>query len=305
VNTARIRVSRVHAAERRLSLSAVASSTCVRYVLVHRLHKIRAGGLISLLLNCFFEGNHMNQIKRVTLISTLSALFVVLSGCHKSQVASTVPPPPPPAAPTASLTASPQAIEKGQTTTLTWETANANDVSIDAVGLKTETLGLLLPSGSLEVTPGDSTTYTLYAKGPGGSQMVSARVTVIVPEPPSAPADPSEDELFASRVKDIYFDFDTWAVRPDQQNSIRGDADFLAQHPNINITLEGNCDERGSTEYNLALGDKRASTVKELLVADGVSSTSIKTMSYGKEQPVCTEHDEACWQQNRHDHFSR
>jgi len=107
-----------------------------------------------------------------------------------------------------------------------------------------------------------------------------------VTEPPAAPADPSEDELFVSNVKDIYFEFDTWAVRSDQQNSMRHDAAFLTQHPDINITVEGNCDERGSTEYNLALGDKRASTVKELLVADGVSSTNVRTMTYGKNRSV-------------------
>lgn len=95
---------------------------------------------------------------RVMLVLTLGAV-VILSACHKAQVA--VPAPPLPAAPTASLTASPQTIEKGEATTLTWETANANAVSIDAVGIKTETLGLLEPGGSLQVTPSDSTTYTL------------------------------------------------------------------------------------------------------------------------------------------------
>jgi peptidoglycan-associated lipoprotein len=106
-------------------------------------------------------------------------------------------------------------------------------------------------------------------------------------------------------VRDIYFDFDTAEIPPDQQTAIERDAAFLAQHPNINLTVEGNCDERGSIEYNLALGDKRANAVKEMLVAGGVGSANIRTMSYGKEKPVCTEHDESCRQQNRHDHLSR
>ena len=241
---------------------------------------------------------------RVTLILTLSAV-VMLSACHKAQVSSTVPPPPPPATPTASLTASPQAIEKGQPTMLTWETANANEVSIDAAGITTETLGLLQPKGSLQVTPSDSTTYTLYAKGPGGKESVSARVTVTVPAPPAAPSEPSADELFSQNVKDIYFDFDKADIRYDQQSAIERDTAFLAQHPKINLTIEGTCDERGSIEYNLALGDKRANAVKQTLVAGGVSSANVKMISFGKEKPVCDQHDESCWQQNRRGHFSR
>ena len=245
-----------------------------------------------------------NLTVRVTLILTLSAA-VMLSACHKAKVTSTAPPPPPPAAPTASLTVSPEAIEKGQSTTLTWETANANDISIDADGITTQTLGPQQPRGSLQVAPSDSTTYTLYAKGPGGKESASARVTVTVPPPPATPAGPSEDELFAQNVKDIYFDYDKADIRYDQQSAIERDAAFLSQHPKINLTVEGHCDERGSIEYNLALGDKRANAVKEMLVAGGVSSANVKTMSYGKEKPACDEHDESCWQQNRRGHFSR
>jgi len=245
-----------------------------------------------------------HEIERATFIVFLGTI-VMLSACHKAQVASVVPPPPPPAAPTASLTASPQTIEKGQPTTLTWETANANEVSIDAEGLTTETLGLLQPKGSMQVTPTDSTTYTLYVKGPGGRESASARVTVTLPAPPLVSSGPTEDELFSQNVKDIYFDFDTWEIRPDQQATIQWNAAFLAQHPAISVTVEGNCDERGSIEYNLALGDRRANGVKDVLVASGVSSANVKTISYGKEKPVCDEHNESCWQQNRHDHFNR
>jgi peptidoglycan-associated lipoprotein len=106
-------------------------------------------------------------------------------------------------------------------------------------------------------------------------------------------------------VKDIYFDYDKADIRYDQQSAIERDAAFLSQHPKINLTVEGHCDERGSIEYNLALGDKRANAVKEMLVAGGVSSANVKTMSYGKEKPACDEHDESCWQQNRRGHFSR
>ena len=246
-----------------------------------------------------------NEIIRVTLILSLSAA-VMLSACHKAQVSSTVPPPPPPASPTVSLTASPQALEKGDATTLTWETANANEVSIDAAGITTETLGLLQPKGSLQVTPSDSTTYTLYAKGPGGKESVSARITVTVSPPPPTPASkPSEEELFGQNVKDIYFNLDRSEIRPDQQTTIQRDGAFLTAHANLTFTVEGHCDERGSIEYNIALGDKRANAVKEMLVAGGVTSENVKTISLGKEKPVCDEHDESCWQQNRRGHFSR
>ena len=245
-----------------------------------------------------------HAVERGTLIFVLGTI-VMFSACHKAQVSSTVPPPSQPAAPTASLMASPQAIEKGQPTTLTWETANANEVSIDAAGITTETLGLLQPKGLLQVTPADSTTYTLYAKGPGGQGSASARVTVTVPLQPSAAPEPSEDELFSQNVKDIYFDFDKADIRHDQQSALERNAAFLAEHPRIKLTIEGTCDERGSIEYNLALGDKRASAVKETLLAGGVSSANVKTISFGKEKPVCEEHDESCWQQNRRGHFSR
>ena len=238
------------------------------------------------------------------MILTLSAA-VMLSACHKAKLASTPPSPPPAAAPTASLTASPEAVEKGQSITLAWETANANDVSIDANGLTTATLGVVQPNGSLQVTPSQSTTYTLYAEGPGGKEQASARVTVTVPTPPAAAIGPSEDELFAQNVKDIYFNFDNADIRSDQQSALERAAGFLTQHPKINFTVEGSCDERGSIEYNLALGDKRSNAVKETLVTAGVNAANIKTLTYGKEKPVCSEHDESCWQQNRRGHFNR
>jgi len=244
-----------------------------------------------------------HKMERATLILVLGAM-VAFSACHKANVASTVPPPPSPAAPTATLIATPSAIEKGQTTSLTWETANASEVSLDVEGA--ETLGSLQPKGSMQVTPSDSTTYVLYAKGPGGKESASARVTVTVPAPPPpSPTGPSEDELFAQNVKDVYFDFDKADLRSDQQNVLEQDALFLRQHSKVSFTVEGHCDERGSTEYNLALGAKRADAVKEELVAAGVNPENVKTMSYGKEKPVCDEHDESCWHQNRRGHLSR
>src|SRR5437588_549352 len=127
----------------------------------------------------------------------------------------------------------------------------------------------------------------------------------VAPPPPPPPPKPSatEEELFARNVKDIYFDYDKYDIRADQSGPIQADAQFLNQHSNVSFTLEGHCDERGSTEYNLALGDNRANAVKNALVQAGVNASRIRTISYGQEKPFCTESNEPCWQQNRRGHF--
>jgi peptidoglycan-associated lipoprotein len=238
---------------------------------------------------------HRNT-KWVTLVFILGTIMM-LGACKKKVAPPPPPPPPPPPAPTASLSASPNSIETGQSATLSWQTTNATDVSIDGIGA-------VQANGSQQVTPSDSTTYHLMAKGAGGTQEATARVTVNAPPPPPPPPpSATEEELFAQHVKDVYFDYDTDAIRPDQQSSVQGDAQFLGQHPNIQFTVEGHCDERGSTEYNLALGDRRASAVKNALIQAGVAAGRVKTISYGKEKPFCTESNESCWQQNRRGHF--
>jgi peptidoglycan-associated lipoprotein len=237
-------------------------------------------------------------------IRTWSSIVIALaavifwSACAK-KAAPPPPPPPPPMtpAPTASLSANPNTINQGDSTTLTWQTTNATDVSIDGIGP-------VDPSGTRQVTPTDSTTYHLVAKGAGGTQDATARVTVnAAPAPPSTTSTATEEELFAQNVHDVYFDYDKSDIRADQQAVIQGDARFLQQHANIRMTVEGHCDERGSTEYNLALGTSRADSVKNALIQAGVSGDRIKTYSYGKEKPFCTESTESCWQQNRRGHF--
>jgi len=236
-------------------------------------------------------------MKWFLLVVALGALMM-LGACAK-KVAPTPPPPPPPppAAPTASISVSPNSIQTGQSASLTWQTTNATDVSIDG-------LGAVQANGSQSVSPTDSTTYHLTAKGAGGTQEASARITVTQPPPPPPPPPTVTDqELFSQNVKDVYFDYDKSDVRADQQGSVQADVQFLSQHPNVNFTIEGHCDERGSTEYNIALGDKRATAVKSALVGAGINASRIKTISYGKEKPFCMESNEACWQQNRRGHF--
>ncbi len=243
--------------------------------------------------------NNMKQRSFQTL-ATLAALaaILMLGACHGGKkVPPPPPPPPPPPSPTASISVSPDTIQTGQSATLTWQTSNATDVSIDGIGA-------VQASGSRQVSPSASTTYHLTAKGSGGSQEATTRLTVTQPPPPppTTPS-PTETELFNQNVKDVYFDYDKADVRSDQQAAIQADAQFLNQHTNINFTVEGHCDERGSTDYNLALGDKRATSVKDALVSAGVSASRIKTISYGKEKPFCTESTESCWQQNRRGHL--
>ena len=232
------------------------------------------------------------------MLAVLSVLLLV-GGCKKKEPPTVAPTPPPPPRPTASLSANPNNVQRGQATQLTWRTENATDVSIEGIGA-------VQPAGSQAVTPEQSTTYRLVAKGPGGTQEATARVTVT--EAPAAaqpaPAPTATDaERFAQNVRDVFFDYDSYDVRADAQQTLATAARFLAQNPNMRFTIEGHCDERGSTEYNLALGDNRANAVKQALVAQGVSADRIRTISYGKEKPFCTEANEQCWQQNRRGHF--
>jgi peptidoglycan-associated lipoprotein len=237
-----------------------------------------------------------HTVKMLTTIFALCAIMM-LGACKKKAAPPPPPPPPPPPTPTASISVSPDTVEKGQSATLSWQTSGATDVSIDGIGA-------VQASGSQQVTPADSTTYHLVAKGSGGTQEATTRLTVTAPPVATAPPpSPSEEDLFGRSVKDVYFEYDKSDIRGDQQSAVQTDAQFLGQHSNINFTVEGHCDERGSTEYNLALGDQRASSVKNALVSAGVSASRVKTISYGKEKPFCMESNEACWQQNRRGHF--
>lgn len=238
----------------------------------------------------------MKTLKAAAIAVVFGSMFVT-GACTKRPTTAKIPPTPPATpAPTVALSASPDVVNAGQATTLTWNTSNASTVEISG-------LGTVPASGSRRVTPGDSTTYDLTAKGPGGERDASARVTVNQPVAKTQSAGPSLADLWAANVKDVYFDYDRYTVRPDQAPITQSDAQFLNEHPNLPIVIEGHCDDRGSEEYNLALGDNRAQAVKSELVKLGVDAKRIKTISYGKEKPFCTQDDESCWSQNRRDHF--
>ena len=133
------------------------------------------------------------------------------------------------------------------------------------------------------------------------------------PRPAPPPAPPTEDEIFARMtlielnqshpLDDVFFDLDKFEIRDDAKAPLQKDADWMKRWTSTQITIEGHCDSRGSSEYNLALGSRRADAVKSYLVSLGVSAGRLTVLSKGKEQPFCTEQNETCWQQNRRGHF--
>jgi peptidoglycan-associated lipoprotein len=254
------------------------------------------------------------QASKAGLLLLLSALVLFAVGCKKKVPPPPPPPPPTPTATTApppaapvinSFTAEPSTIEAGQSSTLNWSITGATDMNID------NGVGAVQSSGQRQVFPRTSTTYTLTARGPGG--MDSRSVTVEVssaPPPPSPSTAPqiSGSELLSQQGQDAYFDYDKSDIRSDARDALTKDAALLKQifqqDPNFTVVVEGHCDERGSAEYNLALGDRRATAAKDFLVQLGVPADKLKTISYGKERPQCTEANEECWQKNRRAHLS-
>jgi peptidoglycan-associated lipoprotein len=209
-------------------------------------------------------------------------------------------------APTASLTADPLAIDLGQSVVLNWRTANATSVSIDGIGP-------VNVNGTQTVSPSNSTNFHLVAKGDGGTTEANVRVTVRVPVAPTVPAEVGSaspaaemgsEEAFHQNVADIFFDYDSYDLRPEGEASASKAAGYLVAHPDIRVVIGGYCDDRGSAEYNLALGENRANAAKTALVKAGVGANRIRVVSYGKEKQFCTEETESCWQQNRRAQFS-
>jgi peptidoglycan-associated lipoprotein len=235
----------------------------------------------------------------ITVVSAL-VLLLAVAACKKKP---TPPPPAPPASvpgPKAMITANPNTVAPGQASILSWSTDFATEISIDGIG-KVD------PSGAMKVTPNESTTYRLVAKNDTATADATARITVTAAAAPpptaSSTTSDSDSQLFAQNMKDIFFAYDSYEITPQSEAVIQANSKFLQQHPNMTFVIEGHCDERGSIEYNLTLGEYRANAAKQALVQQGVSATRIRTISYGKEKPSCTESTEACWQQNRRAHF--
>ena len=258
----------------------------------------------------------MLKNRKFSVICLAVALAMFAAGCKK-KVPAPPPPPPPtptptptptrPAAPSISFSAEPTSIQRGQASTLRWQVSgDVTSVSID------QGIGTVPNTGNRRVTPNDSTTYTLTATGPGGTSTGAATVNVSTPPPPPPPPPPAVTQTLEQRllgdVQDAYFDYDKSDIRSDARDTLTRNAaalkSILADFPSASIVVEGHCDERGSAEYNLGLGDRRASAAKDFLVSLGVPGDRLKTISYGKERPQCTEQNESCWQKNRRAHFA-
>ena len=260
---------------------------------------------------------HPHSLGKLLAVSLTLALTLA-TGCHKkakgidpnsiaptdtSSASSSVP------APTASITADPLAIDLGSTVVLNWRTTNATTVSIDGIGQ-------VNVNGTQTVSPSNSTNFHLIAKGDGGTTEANIRVTVRVPTQPlggsttlsagagSGGGGQVSDADFHAAVQDAFFDYDSYDLRPDAQAAAGQAAAFLVQHPDIRVLVGGFCDERGSAEYNLALGENRANSAKTALVSAGIAAARIRVISYGKEKQFCTESNETCWQENRRAQFS-
>ena len=248
----------------------------------------------------------------------LTVMTFVSVACKKTPA----PPPPPPAsnttgitpptpalpAPTVTLRADAAAITRGGSVTLTWEARNAATVDIQpGIGSVTP-----LASGSRQVSPTSSVTYQVTATGPGGTTAQdTVRITVNDPPPVAAstrggePVKPpavlnlTAQQLFDRDMQPINFDYDKSDIREDQKGKLQTATTYMKANPNVRITIEGNTDERGSEEYNLALGDRRANAVKQYLAAQGIAETRLSSVSYGEERPACSKQTEDCFEQNR------
>lgn len=136
------------------------------------------------------------------------------------------------------------------------------------------------------------------------------------PAPEPEPAPVAEVDPFAGDLEsvtayaraqgllgDVYFDYDQAGLSDAARDRLAANARFFGEHQEFQITIEGHCDERGTNEYNLALGDRRANAVKDYLGSFGVAADRLRTISYGEERPFCSDGDEACWRENRRAHF--
>lgn len=216
---------------------------------------------------------------------------------------------PRPARPSIRISADQEAITRGQSTTLRWTSNNADRVTISE-------LGTVPSSGSRVVSPSQSTTYDATATGAGGTDSASARVTVTEePAPGDRPrsANPSGNPaiavIFNQMVRTIYFELDKSDLTPESRDTLRRGAEWLTQASNRSIAfrIEGNCDPRGTEEYNIGLGERRAQSAKEFLASLGVEGSRIQTVSYGKERAAGTAEgapaQSPSWAHDRRDDF--
>lgn len=159
--------------------------------------------------------------------------------------------------------------------------------------------------------PAPERTAPVAASQPAPARNYSQPAQAASTTPPRMPdaATRARIQELLNRIQDAYFDYNKHTLRPDAEAALKMDAqtlaDIIKQYPDFKLTVEGFADERGSDEYNLALGDARAKQTKEYLSNLGLPGNQLAVVSYGKDKPVCTEHDEECWQKNRRTHITQ
>ena len=175
---------------------------------------------------------------------------------------------------------------------------------IASVPLVLSMLALALLVTGCPKRPGTSQASAPPPSGAGSAARAGGPVATSAQSQGSSATTPQPSEFKATEsLKDIHFDFDKYEIRTEDARILEADAAWLKARPNDLLLIEGHCDERGTSEYNLALGERRAKAAMTYLVGQGIQAQRVTLISYGKEQPVCTAHDEACWALNRRAHF--
>lgn len=154
------------------------------------------------------------------------------------------------------------------------------------------------PEESAEATGEGAATTTTQPSQPSPTATAPAQPQVAAQVAPG-PRPGSQEDLVYNVGDRIFFDFDKFDIKPAARETLKNQAAWLRKYPQVTVTIEGHCDERGTREYNLALGERRAQAVKDYLISLGVDSVRVATISYGKERPVALGHTEAAWSQNR------
>jgi peptidoglycan-associated lipoprotein len=152
------------------------------------------------------------------------------------------------------------------------------------------------PGGSTSSAAGSSAAGSARASGQASSSAGAAQRKDVASLQPS-------DFKPVGGLKDIRFDFDKYEIRAGEARTLDANAGWLKTNAGVQVLIEGHCDERGTLEYNLALGDRRARAAMSYLVGQGISASRMRTVSYGEARPLCDAHDESCWAMNRRDHF--
>lgn len=154
-------------------------------------------------------------------------------------------------------------------------------------------------SGFDSLTPGDTPSEERIGRGDISSRMLSSDMR----DKRMAELRREEEAAIAAGFRDAFFGYDRASIEGEAHDSLASNADWIKEHPGAKVKVSGHCDERGTQDYNLVLGDKRAKAVKRYLIDLGINPTQITTISFGKNRPFCAEHDESCHRQNRRGHF--